>query len=260
MLVEVNGGKVEVQVRGSGELVVLVASLGRGAEDFAALMDDLEAAGYRAAGVNHRGVGGSSPAVDGLTLHDFADDVARAIEHLSDGPAHLVGHAYGNRVVRCLASDRPELVRSVTLIAAGGQVPPAPETRAALERIFELDRPEEERLADIQHAFFSPGHDPSVWLDGWYPETQKMQWQARDLVRQEEWGHAGVRRRCSSSRGSMTRWPFPRTAMPCGSSSEQIGSRSSIWRTPAMRCCRSSPRPSPTSCWRFCGGTGSRAG
>ena len=191
MLVEVNGGEVEVQVRGSGELVVLVASLGRGAEDFAALMDDLEAAGYRAAGVNHRGIGGSSPAVDGLTLHDFADDVARAIEHLSDGPAHLVGHAYGNRVVRCLASDRPELVRSVTLIAAGGQVPPAPETRAALERIFELDRPEEERLADIQHAFFSPGHDPSVWLDGWYPETQKMQWGARDLVRQEEWGHAG---------------------------------------------------------------------
>ena len=191
MRVAVKGGEVEVQVRGSGELVVLVASLGRGADDFDALMDDLATAGYRAASVSARGTGDSSPAVAGLTLHDFADDAARVIEHLSSGPAHLVGHAFGNRVVRCLAADRPELVRSVTLIAAGGQVPPAPETREALERIFELERPLEERLADIEHAFFAPGHDASVWLDGWYPETKAMQWGARDLVRQEEWGHAG---------------------------------------------------------------------
>ena len=189
--VAVNGGEVEVRVRGDGDLVVLVASLGRSIDDFDALIGDLEAAGYRAAGVSHRGIGESSPAVPGLTLHDFADDVARVIEHLCDGPAHLVGHAYGNRVMRCLASDRPELARSVTLIAAGGQVPPAPETRAALERIFEPDHSDEERLADIQHAFFAPGHDASIWLDGWYPETQKMQWDARAWSSLEEWGHAG---------------------------------------------------------------------
>lgn len=191
MRVAVKDGEVEVEVRGRGDLVVFVSSLGRGIGDFDVLMGDLEAASYQATGVSHRGIDGSSPAVDGLTLHDFADDVARAIEHLSGGPAHLVGHGYGNRIVRCLAADRPELVRSVTLIAAGGQVPPAPETGAALMRIFELDRSEEDRLADIQHVFFSPGRDPSIWLDGWSPETKKMQWDARDSVPYAEWGHAG---------------------------------------------------------------------
>ena len=141
MQVPVKDGEVEVIERGSGDLVVCVSSLGRGIEDFYTLMGDLEAAGYCAAGVNHRGVGGSSPAADGLTLHDFADDVARAVEHLGGAPAHLIGHAYGNRIVRCLASDRPELTRSVTLIAPGGQAPPAPEIPATLMRIFELDRP-----------------------------------------------------------------------------------------------------------------------
>jgi pimeloyl-ACP methyl ester carboxylesterase len=34
-----------------------------------------------------------------------------------------VGHAFGSRVARCLAADRPELVRRVVLPAAGGLVP-----------------------------------------------------------------------------------------------------------------------------------------
>ena len=191
MLVPVRDGEVNVTERGSGDLVVCVSSLGRGIADFDTLMGDLEAAGYRAAGVSHRGIDGSSPAIDGLTLRDFAADVARAIEHIGGAPAHLVGHAYGNRIVRCLAADRSDLVRSVTLIAAGGQVPPAPETGAALMRIFELDRPAEDRLADVQQVFFSPGRDASIWLDGWSPATKKMQWDARDSVPYAEWGHAG---------------------------------------------------------------------
>ena len=191
MQVPVKDGEVEVIERGSGDLVVCVSSLGRGIEDFDTLMEDLDAAGYRTAGVNHRGVGDSSAAIDGLTLRDFADDVARAIEHLGGAPAHLIGHAYGNRIVRCLASDRPELTRSVTLIAPGGQAPPAPDIPPTLMRIFELDRPTGERLADVQRVFFAPGHDASIWLDGWSPATRKMQWDARDSIPYAEWGHAG---------------------------------------------------------------------
>jgi pimeloyl-ACP methyl ester carboxylesterase len=51
--------------------------------------------------------------------------VAGVLEALDCGPAHLVGHAFGNRVARCLAVDRPSLVRSVTLLAAGGLIGPA---------------------------------------------------------------------------------------------------------------------------------------
>jgi pimeloyl-ACP methyl ester carboxylesterase len=66
--------------------------------------------------------------LDGTTLHDLAGDVVGVIEAIGCGPAHLVGHAFGNRIARCLAVDRPSLVRSVTLLAAGGGLigPPTP--------------------------------------------------------------------------------------------------------------------------------------
>src|SRR4051794_41857316 len=67
-----------------------------------------------------RGVGGSRGSLDGATLHDLAGDVAGVIKAIGCGPAHLVGHAFGNRIARCLAVDQPPLVRSVTLLAAGG--------------------------------------------------------------------------------------------------------------------------------------------
>src|SRR5438477_3312757 len=71
-----------------------------------------------------RGVGGSCGSLDGATLHDLASDVAGVIKAIGCGPAHLVGHAFGNRIARCLAVDQPPLVRSVTLLAAGGLIAP----------------------------------------------------------------------------------------------------------------------------------------
>jgi len=47
-------------------------------------------------------------------------------------PAIIAGWAYGNRVARMLAIDRPELVRGVVLIAAGGKFPPKPEVMTEL--------------------------------------------------------------------------------------------------------------------------------
>jgi pimeloyl-ACP methyl ester carboxylesterase len=35
--------------------------------------------------------------------------------------------------------------------------------------------PDSERLAALKLAFFAPGHDPSIWLTGWYPQTLRMQ-------------------------------------------------------------------------------------
>jgi pimeloyl-ACP methyl ester carboxylesterase len=73
----------------------------------------------------------------------LAADVAGVLETMDCGPAHLVGHAFGNRVARCLAVDRPSLVRSVTLLAAGGLiVPPTP-----LGMPFRVGRLPEERHA-----------------------------------------------------------------------------------------------------------------
>src|SRR4051812_34363071 len=104
--------------------IVLLANAGCGVGYFDHLARALATAGFQTISINMRGVGGSLGSLDGTTLHELASDVAGVIEAISRGPAHLVGHAFGNRIARCLAVDRPSLVRSVTLLAAGGLIAP----------------------------------------------------------------------------------------------------------------------------------------
>jgi pimeloyl-ACP methyl ester carboxylesterase len=101
------------------------------------LAESLARGGYRALRINPRGAGNSIGSVD-VGYHARAADVACVVEALGLGPAHLVGHAFGNRIARTLAADRPDLVRSVTLLAAGGKVPGAPQAGPALARIYTL--------------------------------------------------------------------------------------------------------------------------
>src|SRR5262249_56650336 len=85
------------------------------------------AGGVHRIAINSGGVGGSSGSLDGAAVRDLAGEVAGVIEAIGCGPAHLVGHAFGNRIARCLAVGQPPLVRSVTLLAAGGLIgPPTP--------------------------------------------------------------------------------------------------------------------------------------
>jgi len=46
----------------------------------------------------------------GTILRDLAGDIGAVIEHDRNGPAFVVGHAFGNRVAGMLATDRPDLV------------------------------------------------------------------------------------------------------------------------------------------------------
>src|SRR6185503_15290969 len=105
-------------------------------------------------------------------LHDCSADIAAVIEHEGGGPAFVVGHAFGNRVARMLATARPELVRAVSLVAANvGHNPSPPDVRAAIRLSAELNAPDEARIKAMQLVFFAPGNDARVWLRGWYPEV-----------------------------------------------------------------------------------------
>jgi pimeloyl-ACP methyl ester carboxylesterase len=116
--------------------------------------------------VNPRGIAGSEGRLDGLTLHDFAADVAGIIERLQCAPAHVLGHAYGNRVARCLAADHPEMVKSVILLAAGGLVGPEPAALDASERLNREDpMSEEEHLRLLRIAYFAAASDPRAWME-----------------------------------------------------------------------------------------------
>lgn len=189
----VRSADVELSVRhqGEGSMIVLLPSLGRGADDFEDLAGRLSAAGYLVLAPEPRGIGASRGPMQGLTMHDLAGDVALVIENFGGGPATVVGHAFGNRVARTLATDRPELVSHVILLAAGGKVPIRPEIRQALSQCFQEDLATSERLASIQLAFFADGNDPSVWLDGWWNETATAQIAATSSTPVDEWWTAG---------------------------------------------------------------------
>src|SRR6267142_1765945 len=120
--IEVGDATLECTLCGSGAPVVLLANAGCSTGYFDQLACVLAIGGFQSISINMRGVGGSCGSLDGTTLHDLAGDVAGVIKAIGCGPAHLVGHAFGNRIARCLAVDQPPLVRSVTLLAAGGLI------------------------------------------------------------------------------------------------------------------------------------------
>src|SRR5215203_669901 len=108
--------RLEVLTRGKGPPIVLLPSLGRGAADFDPIAGGLAAAGFRALRPQPRGIEQSTGPWRGVKLEDLAADIAAVIEHDNAGPAFVVGHAFGNRVARMLATARPELVRAVSLV------------------------------------------------------------------------------------------------------------------------------------------------
>jgi pimeloyl-ACP methyl ester carboxylesterase len=181
------GVRIEVLAQGHGPCVVLLPSLGRGAADFAPIAAYTAAAGFRVLRPEPRGIGQSSGPMTGIDLHDCAADVAAVIDNERAGPTFVAGHAFGNRVARVLATDRPELVAAVALIAANvGKAPSPHEVRRAIRASADPTLPDAERLAALQFAFFAPGNDARPWLEGWHPDVLAAQRAAGDLTSREE--------------------------------------------------------------------------
>jgi pimeloyl-ACP methyl ester carboxylesterase len=185
--------QLEVLVQGSGPTVVMLPSLGRGASDFDAITDRLVEAGFRVLRPQPRGIGKSTGPWQGVKLEDLAADIAAVIEQDNNGPAFVVGHAFGNRVARMLAVDRPDLVRAVSLVAANvGHAPSPPVVRDAIKASANPSLPDAERLQALQYAFFAPGHDAHSWLAGWHPEVLAAQRIAGDRISRQEDYAAGT--------------------------------------------------------------------
>lgn len=192
VMVPTNDGVIEVHVSGDGPLVVMLPSMGRGAADFDRLAADVAAASYRVACPEPRGLGASSVPDREETLATLAADVAAVIAELGGGPAVVVGHAYGNRIARMTATEHPELVESLVLLACGGFIPVTEEMAVAMRTIFDPRNPPEVRLDAVGRAFFAPGNDPSVWADGWYGKLARRQEQATVSTPVGDWWAGGT--------------------------------------------------------------------
>jgi pimeloyl-ACP methyl ester carboxylesterase len=174
---------LEVLAQGDGPPIVLLPSLGRGASDFDVIAASLAGAGYRVLRPQPRGIGASSGPWDGIKLEDLAADIGAVIEMNGGDAAFVVGHAFGNRVARTLATLRPDLVKAVALVAANvGHHPSPPDVRAAIRLSADVKAPDAARIQAMQFVFFAPGNDASVWLEGWHPKVLAAQRIAGDLT------------------------------------------------------------------------------
>ncbi|GCE03445.1 alpha/beta fold hydrolase [Dictyobacter aurantiacus] len=185
------GVTLEVLVDGSGPALVVLPSYGRGSgEDFDAFAQMVSAAGFTVLRPQPRGIGGSQGTMSGLTVHDLAADIALVIRSLGSGQAIVLGHAFGQGVARMLAVDHPSLVQGIIMAAAQCSAV-SPEISKTPHQACDLNAPVEERLAALRKGFFAPGHDPAVWIQGWYPETMQMEVHCAGTVSQAEYWSAG---------------------------------------------------------------------
>lgn len=145
------------EVHGEGdEVVVLSAGLGGSGAFFAPQMETLTAR-FRVVLYDHRGTGRSDRALPSpYAVEHMAADVATVIEAVG-GPAHVVGHAAGGLAGLQLALDRPDLVRSLTVI--NGWASPDPHiARCFRTRISLLEDSGPEAYLHAQPLFLYPAN------------------------------------------------------------------------------------------------------
>ncbi|MEM7340144.1 MAG: alpha/beta fold hydrolase [Actinomycetota bacterium] len=183
--VDVGDASITVLVQGDGPKIVMLPSLGRGAEDFEDLSDRLAREGYQVLRPQPRGVGGTSAVLVDLTMDRFADDVAAVIASFG-GSAAVIGHDFGAQIGQVLAARYPDLVSSLVLLAPPGPVAAASEPATALRRIFIPELSAEEHLEAVALALFAEGNDPVVWVGGWHLQTAFAQAEAERHIEPEQ--------------------------------------------------------------------------
>jgi pimeloyl-ACP methyl ester carboxylesterase len=100
---------------GSGPALVFVAGYGVDTTAWRRQLDAL-AARFTVVAYDHRGVGRSRPAADGLSLAELAADAHALVVALGLAPAVVVGASMGAAVALELALAHPEAVRGLVLV------------------------------------------------------------------------------------------------------------------------------------------------
>lgn len=192
--VNTSGTKISYSVMGNSDpeaiVICLIASTGRGPEDFVHLANYLTDRGVRVIMPWPRGTGLSENNEKHINFHDLASDVeAVVLVEKDDGPVILAGHAYGCWIARTLAADRPDLIDGLAFLAAAG-ADWSPKLSDAIDTAMSEQSSEPDRIAALRLAFFAEG-DPSPWLKGWYPELAHLQRRARQRTNPNTWWDSG---------------------------------------------------------------------
>jgi pimeloyl-ACP methyl ester carboxylesterase len=111
----INGVKLEYEVVGSGEPVLLIDMLL--ADCFLPLVSEPALADrYELIRYHKRGWVGSTHTPPPVSIGDQAADAAALLDHLGVRHAHIVGHSTGAAIGLQVALDRPDVVHTLTLL------------------------------------------------------------------------------------------------------------------------------------------------
>lgn len=119
-----NGARLNVVQSGSGaDTVVLLHGLLFSHRMFDAQVRQLQSR-FRCVRMDFRGQGDSEVTRAGYDLDTLADDVIALIEHLDEGPVHLLGFSMGGMVAQRVGLKRPGLLQSLVLMNTSAEPEP----------------------------------------------------------------------------------------------------------------------------------------
>lgn len=182
--------QVGYSVRGSGPLVVMIASTGRSSGELGPLADRLAERGFKVALPEPRGIGQSTGKLTDVSFHDFGDDFAAVIQQ-EGGEAIVAGHAYGQWIAKTIAADHPEMVQGVALIAGGAKTWPK-ELSDAITMINDPASTDEQKMSGLMLAFFTDEEAAKPWLEGWHQDVTESQRAARKVTERDSYWNAGT--------------------------------------------------------------------
>jgi pimeloyl-ACP methyl ester carboxylesterase len=113
--VKVNGVKLEYEMIGSGEPLLLISPVL--ADGFLPLMSESALTdGYQLIRYHKRGWAGSTHTAGAVSISDHAADAAALLAHLGIRRAHIAGHSSGAAVAAQLALENPEFAHTLILL------------------------------------------------------------------------------------------------------------------------------------------------
>jgi pimeloyl-ACP methyl ester carboxylesterase len=129
-----------VETRGEGPTLLFVNGFGVDASGWKRQVEDL-AVDHRTVVYDHRGTGASGPiGPEEISIERLAEDALEVLAHVGGGPAVVVGISMGAAIARELAQRKPDVVRTLVLLAPVVEADPL--LRAVLEGWAAIEEPD----------------------------------------------------------------------------------------------------------------------
>ena len=111
--------KIYYESQGSGDAVLLCPPSWWPSDTWNVAVVPFLSKRFRTIIFDCRGTGYSSKPDHGYTIEQFAKDCAALLDHLKISRCHAAGFALGGQIAQALAIQRPDLVATLTIAAAG---------------------------------------------------------------------------------------------------------------------------------------------